>query len=166
MPRREIVIYVGLAWLIIMGSGFDDWIYWHFFTITVSYNSSHIELLLSDVCLTNVLWRISDWLEFTNDLPFVTAREPSIDHHLQRFIYCSSWMRCFKNVHEPLSTKRIIPCLGPPIRLLGGVYRAVVWQWIISAFRPHVTIWKSGVIALPFLPPELDRAVNFTPWPL
>jgi hypothetical protein len=37
-----------------MGSGFDDWVYWHFFTITVDYNSSHIELLLNDVCLTNL----------------------------------------------------------------------------------------------------------------
>jgi hypothetical protein len=38
----------------IMGSGFDDWVYWNFFTITVSYNSSHIELLLNEVCLTNL----------------------------------------------------------------------------------------------------------------
>jgi hypothetical protein len=30
-----------LAWLIIEGSGFDDWIYWHFFTITINYDSSH-----------------------------------------------------------------------------------------------------------------------------
>jgi hypothetical protein len=37
-----------------MDYGFDDWIYWHFFTITVDYNSSHIELLLNDVCLTNL----------------------------------------------------------------------------------------------------------------
>jgi hypothetical protein len=37
-----------------MGSGFDDWIYWHFFTITVIYNSSHIALSLNDVCLTNL----------------------------------------------------------------------------------------------------------------
>jgi hypothetical protein len=29
-----------LSWLTIMGSGFDDWIYWHFFTITINYNSS------------------------------------------------------------------------------------------------------------------------------
>jgi hypothetical protein len=36
-----------------MGSGFDDWIYWHFLKFTVSYNSSHIVLLLNDVCLTN-----------------------------------------------------------------------------------------------------------------
>jgi hypothetical protein len=28
------------AWLIMMDSGFDDWIYWHFFTITLNYNSS------------------------------------------------------------------------------------------------------------------------------
>jgi presenilin-like A22 family membrane protease len=49
-----IVTHMGLALLIIMGSGFDDWIYWHFFTITVSYKSSHIELLLNDVCLMNL----------------------------------------------------------------------------------------------------------------
>jgi hypothetical protein len=36
-----------------MGSGFDDWVYWHFFTIIVNYNSSHIELL-NNVCLTNL----------------------------------------------------------------------------------------------------------------
>jgi hypothetical protein len=36
-----------------MGSGSHDWIYWHFFKITVNYeyNSSHIELL-NDDCLT------------------------------------------------------------------------------------------------------------------
>jgi hypothetical protein len=50
---NHIVTYLGLAWLIIMGSGFDDWICWHFFTITLNYNSSHIELL-NDVCLTNL----------------------------------------------------------------------------------------------------------------
>jgi hypothetical protein len=32
-----------------MGSAFDDWVYWHFFTITVSYNTSH-----NDVCLTDL----------------------------------------------------------------------------------------------------------------
>jgi hypothetical protein len=37
-----------------MGSGFDDWVYLHFVTITVGYNSSHIELLLNDVCPTNL----------------------------------------------------------------------------------------------------------------
>jgi hypothetical protein len=37
-----------------MCSGFDDWVYWQFFTITFDYNSSHIELLLNDVCLTNL----------------------------------------------------------------------------------------------------------------
>jgi hypothetical protein len=37
-----------------MGSGFDNWVYWHLFTITVDYNSSQIELLLNDVCLANL----------------------------------------------------------------------------------------------------------------
>jgi hypothetical protein len=39
---------------IITGSRFDDWVYWHFFTITDDYNSSHIELLLNDVCLMDL----------------------------------------------------------------------------------------------------------------
>jgi hypothetical protein len=30
-------------------------------------------------------------LEFTNELPFITAREPNRDHRLQRFHYYSSW---------------------------------------------------------------------------
>jgi hypothetical protein len=30
----------GVPWRIIMGSGLDDWICWHFFTITTNYNSS------------------------------------------------------------------------------------------------------------------------------
>jgi hypothetical protein len=42
------------------GSRFDDWVYWHFFTITVDYNSSHIELLLNDVSLKNLSLN-SDW---------------------------------------------------------------------------------------------------------
>jgi hypothetical protein len=37
-----------------MGSGFDDCVYLHFFTITINYNSSHIELLLDNVCLKNL----------------------------------------------------------------------------------------------------------------
>jgi hypothetical protein len=37
-----------------MGFGFDDCIYWHFFIIAVNYNSSHIELLLNGVCVTNL----------------------------------------------------------------------------------------------------------------
>jgi hypothetical protein len=53
-----------------MGSGFDDWVYWHFFTITVDYNSSHTELLLNDICPTKLY---KESLEFKNELPFITA---------------------------------------------------------------------------------------------
>jgi hypothetical protein len=59
-----------------MGSGFDDWIYWHFFTITVNYKSSHIQLLLNNVCLKN-LSLISDWsfllLEKSESQSYVTT---------------------------------------------------------------------------------------------
>jgi hypothetical protein len=27
------------AWLMVMGSGFDDWVYWHFCTIIINYDS-------------------------------------------------------------------------------------------------------------------------------
>jgi hypothetical protein len=40
LQNYNILTYSGLAWLIIMGSGFDDLVYWLFFTITVNYNSS------------------------------------------------------------------------------------------------------------------------------
>jgi hypothetical protein len=37
---------MGFAWLVTVGSGLDDWIYWHFFTITISYG----QLIIND-CL-------------------------------------------------------------------------------------------------------------------
>jgi hypothetical protein len=66
-----VVTYSGFAWLIIMGSGFDDWIYWHFFTITVNCNSSHIELFWMHCVsyLTYAAWRnsrIHEWTPFYN----------------------------------------------------------------------------------------------------
>jgi hypothetical protein len=72
-----------------MGSGFDDWVDWHFFTITVNYNSSHIEILLNDVCLTNP----SE--EFRTDLNLSNSRMnyllylphgPDISHHVAQLI--------------------------------------------------------------------------------
>jgi hypothetical protein len=34
--------YSGLARLVTMGSGFDYWVYWHFFTITIYYYSPQL----------------------------------------------------------------------------------------------------------------------------
>jgi hypothetical protein len=58
-----------------------------------SYNSPHIELILNS--LTDELGLPSDEcseesLEFTNELIFITAREPNKDYRLQGFHYCSS----------------------------------------------------------------------------
>jgi hypothetical protein len=44
MYSRKYCHVSGLASLIIMGSESDDWVYWHFLTITV---------LMNEVCLTN-----------------------------------------------------------------------------------------------------------------
>jgi pyruvate formate-lyase activating enzyme-like uncharacterized protein len=63
-----------------MGSEFDDWVYWHFFTIALNYNSLHIELLMNS--LLDELRLLPDEcseesLEFTNELPFITAGGPN-----------------------------------------------------------------------------------------
>jgi hypothetical protein len=67
-----------------LGSGSVDWVCLYFFAIIVDGNSSHIELLLNDVCLTNLCEEsltISDCcltapFEFTNALPFISATRP------------------------------------------------------------------------------------------
>jgi hypothetical protein len=81
-----------VAWLIITGFGLDDWIYWHFFTITNNYDSSQsvivydsLHSLLDHECLlrritahtfnslTTAVWRTSrnwnllDWTNFQVD---------------------------------------------------------------------------------------------------
>jgi hypothetical protein len=66
-----------VPWLIIMGSGFEDLVYLHFFTIIVNYNSSHIEILLNSLTnesLMNLLTSLS--------LP----RCPNISHHVEQLI--------------------------------------------------------------------------------
>jgi hypothetical protein len=75
-------------------------------------------------------------LEFTNELPYITAREPNRDHRLQGFHYCSSWMRCLRNVHEPLPTKWTIPCLAPLFRLLAVFIEPLSSKW---CFRLVIT---------------------------
>jgi hypothetical protein len=94
-----------------------------------------------DCCLTNFY---EDSLEFTNELPFITVREPHRDHRLQEFHYCSSWMCCLGNVHEPLPSKMcnsvsgsIIPafrrCL--PSRCLADVFSGLLSRKLVLASR-------------------------------
>jgi hypothetical protein len=60
-----IVTWKGLAWLIIMSSRFDDWIYWHFFTIITAH-------ALNSFCTTS-LWRISlRNLSLLSPTPFIS----------------------------------------------------------------------------------------------
>jgi hypothetical protein len=97
-----IVTCKGLAWLIIMGSGFCDWVYWQFFTVTVNYNGSHIELLLNDVCLTNPVWRISKWsLNHLKSLIYsllYPPRGPNICYHVEQLIALCYSVCCHWNV--------------------------------------------------------------------
>jgi hypothetical protein len=62
------VTYKGLAWLIIMGFRFDDWVYWHFFTITVDYYSS--QSIFDRRGLSPFCFSFYDWLQTTFVVPY------------------------------------------------------------------------------------------------
>jgi hypothetical protein len=67
-----------------MDSGFDDWVYWHFFTITVDY----IELLLNDVYLTNLPEEsLTDLLNSRMNSLLYLPRDPNISHHVEQ-LFC------------------------------------------------------------------------------
>jgi hypothetical protein len=138
MQKEAIVTYSGLAWLIAVGSGLDDWVYWHFFTITVNYSSSHIELrLLSDECSVKNLGLISESLEFTNEFLFITATRPECKSPCQT-VNCPS-VCCHGNLF--LATFY----LATTSSLLFVAAGAVAQQWtsvlapLFQAFSRHVT---------------------------
>jgi hypothetical protein len=85
---QNIVTYLGFLWRIIMGSGLDDWIYWHFY-----YNYKQLRQLTINDCLRLApfligpqasslpLWRMMNdkslLTHWTNELwPFITSRQP------------------------------------------------------------------------------------------
>jgi hypothetical protein len=69
----------------IMASGYDDWVYWHFFTITIYYNCSHIEFLLNDVCLTSEFMNPESESYVTTDGESAPIRDLGPD-----FCYCQT----------------------------------------------------------------------------
>jgi hypothetical protein len=119
LQRPRIIIIIVTSWLIIMGCGFGDWIYWHFFTITSNYDSSqsmtvydslhslldHERLLfhrdeLPNQCShielrgTTSVWRISrDW----NVLDWTSFQ---VDRTLVTMSYSSSVIPPFIYCHE------------------------------------------------------------------
>jgi hypothetical protein len=79
----SIVTYEGFSWLIITGSGLDDCIYWHFFTIKINNSSSQL-VAAYDFSIpywtTSVpLWRMTDgeWL-LTESLNSLTEPETEL----------------------------------------------------------------------------------------
>jgi hypothetical protein len=102
----NIVTYSGFVWVIITGSGLDDWICWHFFTITpivtahsqlTAQDSLHslldLECLLfpCDELRTKNSFRLN-WMKNDN------SAEPNRDHHLQQLVFILSAVRCHGNV--------------------------------------------------------------------
>jgi hypothetical protein len=91
----DVVMYLGFAWLIIMGCGFDDWVYWHFFTIMINYDSSQsmtvynsLHSLLGYEC---ILFYCDEWW-MTNhcshtELPWIT----NYDSHLTNALLIYEW---------------------------------------------------------------------------
>jgi hypothetical protein len=70
----------------------------HFFSFRCPLvNSPQLNTQLLNCILNYLTNEFSDWIEFTNELPFITTREPNIDHHLRGFHYSFSWMRFLGN---------------------------------------------------------------------
>jgi hypothetical protein len=72
-----------------MGCGFDDWVYWHFFTITINYYSAILtaEASVHSASLyttdsASLKAQISTLLELTNPLHRSAHRR----HHVQQFL--------------------------------------------------------------------------------
>jgi hypothetical protein len=76
-----------------MGSGLDDWIYWHFI-ITINYDSSQsvtvydsLHSLLDHESLLN---RCDEWRTTNHcshiELSFKTSGEPNRGHHLEEIV--------------------------------------------------------------------------------
>jgi hypothetical protein len=96
---------------IIMDSGFDDWVYCNFFTITVDYNSSHIELLLTNLSegsLNLSLLRIG-FSQMHKSLPFYQPRGPNISHQVEQLIVLCCRVGC----HENLVFSSLLPGNDP-----------------------------------------------------
>jgi hypothetical protein len=124
-----------------MGSGFDDWIYRHFFMVTVNYNSSHNKLLLNDICVTNLFEESRTNLANSrmNSLLYLSC-DPNIRHPVKQLILlcysvcyhgnvfvniCCRRNRCLHVLPSKLTSLLLL------LQLIGSVYQAVAKQWTI-----------------------------------
>jgi hypothetical protein len=91
-------------------------------------------------------WRFSDeTLECTNELHFINVRDPN-----REFDYCSSWMRCLKNVREPFVSGSPILAfrLRLPSRCLANGHiqsQCSVLQNVRLPQRELCKLWFSGM---------------------
>jgi hypothetical protein len=132
-----------LAWLVNMHWGYDDWVYSHVFTITVSYYSSQSILTAeasvysssrSTTASTSLESLIATLLESTNPLP----RGPHRRHHVEQFLCCP--VGCHRNL--VFSTCYLVTTSSLLYVVMGTWFRircstTDVWLWLhYSCFQP------------------------------
>jgi hypothetical protein len=122
-----IVTYKGLAWLIIVGSRFDDWICWtsllqlHLITTAHTLNS----FLITNLSLLSGSWRVSSLsnslqLSTTESRTELTSCGPNMEHPVGKFI---PLLLSIATKHDTISRQRIdlykrIPCCGNVFQLV------------------------------------------------
>jgi hypothetical protein len=111
--RLYIVTYEGFAWRIIMGSGLDDWIYWHFY-----YNYTQFWQLTINDCL-----RLAPFLAGLRVSSLPLWRMPN-EESLQKE-FCPQLNTCFHSPYVISSLSREWVCI---LQLL-----------LFSAERSHVS---------------------------
>jgi hypothetical protein len=153
------------AWRLVMDSGFGELVYWLFFTITVDYNSSHLELFPNDVCLTNLYEKsltvvcISDWslvsqildpycLEFTTSLLLKLLGGPHRRHHVEQLIVLCCPVGCHGNIvfsNLLRGSESFIAAVVIWVSVDTGmrVYKTVVQQWSVP--RCHENVFSEAL---------------------
>jgi hypothetical protein len=127
----------GVPWRIITGSGLDDWIYWHFFTITISSQSMTLhDSLHSLLDYERLLFHCDEWRSSTHTLnsfwmnydSFITSRRPQYKSPCQTvsLLFCSlSRQSVFSDLLPSNNSFVVIRCSGNlclPKRCLANVH--------------------------------------------
>jgi hypothetical protein len=165
--QLHIVMYWGLAWLIIMGSGFDDWVYWHFFTITVNGGGIRPSLQKSKSMIK--LWSLSLMLRPMVSWPvYLGIKHPSGAYD-QIFITVKQLRVCWCGVlsltREQVCRLQLLLALASTI-IFGSescgtrdrILLSQIWDFpfrrLLRLALP-LNLWNSGIT--PFITPMLPE---------
>jgi hypothetical protein len=138
-------MYQGLAWLITVGSRFDGWIYWHFFTITINYNRSQsltvCYSLHSSLDHERLLFLCDEWWKTNQCSPL----------HLLEERFSQEWI--LKSLHS--SVHRLFRIHGNSFAMNPLSRKHACW---------NIRYWTTGILLLPALSRDMLNRLSPNGW--